>query len=79
MATTIRPEVAPAKPEQPDKGASAIADPGPLGLVHQRCRGDQCQPGPHPPPGLPLEEVRARRCPSGTFPRVGTIELVRVA
>ena len=33
MATTIRPEVAPAKPEQPDKGASAIADPGPLGLA----------------------------------------------
>jgi uncharacterized protein len=33
MATTVRPEVVPAKPEQPEKGASAIADPGPLGLA----------------------------------------------
>ena len=33
MATTIRPEVVPAKPEQPGTGASAIADPGPLGLA----------------------------------------------
>ena len=33
MATTTRPEVVPAKPEQPETGASAIADPGPLGLA----------------------------------------------
>ena len=35
MATTIRPEVVPAKPSQPEpegKGPPAIADPGPLGL-----------------------------------------------
>jgi uncharacterized protein len=34
MATTIRPEVTPAKPGQPEeKGPAAIADPGPLGLA----------------------------------------------
>ena len=34
MATTIRPEVVPAKPSKPEAtGASAIADPGPLGLA----------------------------------------------
>ena len=34
MATTIRPDTAPAKPDKPeDKGAPAIADPGPLGLA----------------------------------------------
>ena len=33
MATTIRPEAAPAKPGEPgDKTSPAIADPGPLGL-----------------------------------------------
>ena len=34
MATTIRPDVVPAKPDKPeDKGPPAIADPGPLGLA----------------------------------------------
>ena len=33
MATTIRPETAPAKPEPGDKTSPAIADPGPLGLA----------------------------------------------
>ena len=34
MATTIRPEAAPAKPGEPgDKTSPAIADPGPLGLA----------------------------------------------
>ena len=34
MATTIRPEAAPAKPDKPEAtGPSAIADPGPLGLA----------------------------------------------
>ena len=34
MATTIHPEVIPAKPAKPeDKGPPAIADPGPLGLA----------------------------------------------
>jgi succinate-acetate transporter protein len=34
MATSIRPEQAPAKPDKPEgAGASAIADPGPLGLA----------------------------------------------
>ena len=34
MATTIRPDTAPAKPGQPeDKSSPAIADPGPLGLA----------------------------------------------
>ena len=34
MATSIRPDTAPAKPGPPeDKGPSAIADPGPLGLA----------------------------------------------
>jgi succinate-acetate transporter protein len=34
MATTIRPEVVPAKPDKPeDKSPPAIADPGPLGLA----------------------------------------------
>jgi uncharacterized protein len=34
MATSIRPEVTPAKPDKPEeKGSAAIADPGPLGLA----------------------------------------------
>jgi succinate-acetate transporter protein len=34
MAATIRPDTAPAKPDQPEeKGSAAIADPGPLGLA----------------------------------------------
>jgi uncharacterized protein len=34
MATEIRPEVLPAKPDEPvEKGSAAIADPGPLGLA----------------------------------------------
>jgi uncharacterized protein len=34
MATEIRPEVLPARPDRPvEKGPSAIADPGPLGLA----------------------------------------------
>jgi hypothetical protein len=49
MVSEIHPDVLPAKPEPPaEKGAPAIADPGPLGL------------GPHRPAALPLEEVMAR-------------------
>jgi succinate-acetate transporter protein len=34
MATSIRPDTAPAKPDKPEeKGPAAIADPGPLGLA----------------------------------------------
>ena len=34
MATSIRPDTAPAKPDRPEeKGPAAIADPGPLGLA----------------------------------------------
>ena len=34
MATSIRPDTAPAKPDKPEEtGPAAIADPGPLGLA----------------------------------------------